>query len=268
MARQLTIITPENIPLALEPAGLATRFGALLIDLFLQGCALAAVIILWLALSAAGLSLKAVTGGQDEAANNLLSAIAILVGSLVLSGYFIVFEHLWNGQTPGKRAFNLRVVRDNGAPVDFGAVAARNFVRIADMLPISYAVGALTIFFHPTYKRLGDVVAGTVVIKERAGTNLPTFHWGQVKENAPDTGPLPPGALNPQDVLSRQELTLLRQFAARRWQMTSDDSERLAYRLMAPLVSRLNITFTPGTAPRYADLISTLVATADRTEPE
>jgi hypothetical protein len=134
------------------------------------------------------------------------------------------------------------------------------------MLPVSYAVGAMTMFFHPTYKRLGDIVAGTLVIKEHNVIYLPTFSRKMGKSAEKQGGNLPDGVLNPYYVLKPEELALLRQFASRRWQMTSDDSERLAYRLVAPLVPRLNITFLPGVPPRYADLASTLVLVADEQE--
>ena len=78
-----------------------------------------------------------------------------------------LFETIWNGQTPGKRAFGLRVVRDGGYPITFYASAIRNLIRIADFLPFGFAAGALTIFLQSEYKRLGDLVAGTIVIKER-----------------------------------------------------------------------------------------------------
>jgi hypothetical protein len=79
---------------------------------------------------------------------------------------------------------------------------------------------------------------------------------------------LPETAKEPFDVLTEDELELLRRFSARRWEMLPDDAERLAYRLVVPLVPRLNITFLPNVAPRYADLASVIVGTADLTAAE
>ena len=206
--------------------------------------------------------------GKGSPLGYLVIGVLIAFAFSFFSGYFIFFENIWNGQTPGKRMFHLRVIRSGGYPVDFASVATRNLVRLADFLPVSYAVGAVTMFFNPNYQRLGDLVAGTVVIKEQAGTNLPTFGKKRTVTGALADATLPAGTYEPLTVLTADEIDLLRQFATRRWQMSSDDSERLAYRLVAPLVPRLNIVFLPGADPHYADLASAIVAVADKREAE
>jgi hypothetical protein len=142
-------------------------------------------------------------------------------------------------------------------------VATRNLVRIADFIPL-YGIGGLAVFFHPQYKRLGDLAAGTLVIKERGGVG--SLGSSPAATAAAGTVSLPPGVHNPLDVLTADEMALLRRFAVRRWEMNPDDSERLAYRLTVPLVPRLNLRFVPGAVPRYADLVSVLVAAADARE--
>jgi hypothetical protein len=92
-----------------------------------------------------------------------------------------------------------------------------------------------------------------------------------VLENAsrvPPGAQVPLGVRNPYDALTPEELELLRRFMVRRWTMTNDDAERLAYRIVVPLIPRLGITFVPGAAPRYADLAVLLVAAADAREYE
>lgn len=260
MARQVTIITPENIALTLEEAGLATRFGALLVDMLIQlATTLVGLIVFGIVVASLG------RGGLD-AAGNLIAAIAIIAGFLIWFGYFIFFEAIWNGQTPGKRVFGLRVVRDGGYPVDFFGAATRNLIRIADFLPVGYVAGGLTVFFHPQYKRLGDLVAGTLVIKERIVDPRTAFRTGPVGPAA--VSRLPETVRSPFETLTADELSLLRRFALRRWEMTPDDAERVAYRIIVPLIARLNLTFVPGAAPRYADLASALVEAADRREAE
>jgi len=240
----------------LEPAGIGTRFGALLLDiLFMLGTLLVLTIIgalLTLLFSWTGLG-------------NIALALFTIASFLVLFGYFLLFETIWNGQTPGKRVFGLRVVRDGGYPINFYAAAVRNFVRLADFLPFGFAAGALTVFVQPEYKRLGDIVAGTIVIKERPSDPAAAFRTGPVGAIA---GPLPATIKNPFDVLSPEELALLRRFAQRRFEMTPDDAERMAYRLIVPLIGRLNITFAANAAPRYADLATALVRAADQREED
>lgn len=102
---------------------------------------------------------------------NTLSGLyaTLLVGFvfLIFFGYFIFFELIWDGQTPGKRLFGLKVRRNGGRPVDFLASMVRNLVRIVDLMPAFYLLGFFFCFCHPQGKRLGDLAAGTVVIKER-----------------------------------------------------------------------------------------------------
>jgi uncharacterized RDD family membrane protein YckC len=235
----------------MELAGLGTRFGALFLDLL-------ALIFLLLV----GSLLIAFLVPDDS----FKTAFMLIYGFVVWFGYFILFESLWNGQTPGKRAFHLRVIRDGGYPVNFFAVAARNLIRLADFMPLLYVAGSFSVFLSPRYQRLGDMVAGTLVIKEEA---VPVL--AMVLENAAKVPPgaqVPLGVRNPYDALSPEELELLRRFMVRRWTMTTDDAERLAYRIVVPLIPRLGITFVPGAAPRYADLATLLVAAADAREYE
>lgn len=262
MPRQMTVVTPENIPITLELAGLGARFGALLIDLLVQ--ALTAMILF----TVAGI-LVAVLGTSSALAGAaaFVWALVTIAGFLILFGYFILFEAIWNGQTPGKRMFGLRVVRDGGYPINIFAVATRNLIRIADFLPVSYGVGALSVFFHPQYKRLGDLAAGTVVVKERESRSLGAVEQdGAQSVGIASSATLPETMRHPADVLTPDEIALLRRFARRRWEMTSDDSERFAYRLIVPMITRLNLVFVPGVAPRYADLASVLVAAVDARE--
>jgi uncharacterized RDD family membrane protein YckC len=255
LARQLEVVTPENVPITFEMAGIGSRFGAMLVDLLIQ-------VVVYIAGLIGGVILAQFF--EFFQAGNVVLALMIIGGFLLVFGYFIFFETLWNGQTPGKRAFHLRVIRDGGYPITFAAAATRNLVRIADFLPVSYAAGALSTFFHPQYKRLGDMAAGTVVVKERElgnvwqlGIRAPKSVGGQGTPKLPET------VNDPVQVLDPQEIAVLRRFALRRWEMTADDAERVAYRLIVPMVGRLNLTFLPGVAPRYADLVTVMVADID-----
>jgi len=259
VAREITVVTPENIPITLELAGLGTRFGALMIDLLIQITTVVVGLILFGILS----FVTSVAG-----LTSLWIALAIIAAFLLFVGYFILFETIWNGQTPGKRMFRLRVVRDGGYPINVFASATRNLIRIADFLPASYTAGALAVFFSPQYKRLGDMVAGTLVIKEKDANALAFMPTKRGRNQTMVQGRLPDDVRHPSDTLTAEEIALLRRFALRRWEMTPDDSERLAYRLVVPLIPRLGLTFVPGVAPRYADLVTVLSAATDAREAE
>ena len=154
--QRLLVETPEHVTLDLEIAGIGSRALAALIDmLILVASALSTVILL------------SMVAGLGEALGSLGGAVILLLGFVVWNGYFILFEGLRQGQTPGKRFVGIRVVRDTGNAVGLGAAVARNLLRIADFLPPPYLIGALLVAFHPRGKRLGDIVAGTVVARDR-----------------------------------------------------------------------------------------------------
>lgn len=162
--------TPEIVDLAYDVAGLGSRCLAALIDSLL------------LLLIEAGLGLALfLIGGQlvgDDAESLLLAAWALL-SSAALWGYYLAFELAWAGQTPGKRALGLRTVREGGRPLSAAASAVRNLVRIIDFLPFGYGLGALTMFADRRTRRLGDLAAGTLVVREAAGVSLDSLADGE-----------------------------------------------------------------------------------------
>ena len=97
-----------------------------------------------------------------------VQALVILVWFTLFYGYFALFEALWNGQTPGKRAIGLRVITLSGRPITVIDAILRNLVRIVDQIPGIYAVGIVVVFLSPKNQRLGDLAAGTVVVHEQA----------------------------------------------------------------------------------------------------
>ncbi|HEX2953203.1 MAG TPA: RDD family protein [Bacillota bacterium] len=156
--------TPENVRIVYNVAGLGTRFFALFIDSIIQNTV---VFLFTLALNKFnGFSL--INLPKDiNIFKGLYFGVLIAVLFLVYFGYFIFFEFFWDGQTPGKKIFGLKVRRNEGRPLDFLSVLIRNIIRLIDMLPFCYIVGFIFAFFNPSWKRLGDFAAGTIVIKER-----------------------------------------------------------------------------------------------------
>jgi uncharacterized membrane protein SpoIIM required for sporulation/uncharacterized RDD family membrane protein YckC len=156
--QHLEVETPEHVVLDLEIAGIGSRALAALVDmLILVGGVLAAVIALGL------------LGGFGLTLGRWGSALLLLGGFAVWTGYFIFFEAIRRGQTPGKRMVGIRVLMDTGHAVTPGAAAVRNLLRLADFMPPPYLIGLLLVAFHPRGKRLGDLVAGTVVARDRPG---------------------------------------------------------------------------------------------------
>jgi uncharacterized RDD family membrane protein YckC len=158
-APQLTFETPERVALTLEVAGLGGRALAYLADL----------LVLFLAWVTA-LLLYSVGGDLLSRAQQLSAAAqvaAVVLFFLTGWGYDVLWETLWRGQTPGKRLLGVRVVRKDGSPVGFVESVVRNAARALEV-PFLYAPGVLSVALTPWHQRLGDLLAGTLVVKDRA----------------------------------------------------------------------------------------------------
>lgn len=152
------IETPEGLDLLIRPAGLVVRALAFGIDLALRGVILVCLFLMGSLVEHLGLG------------------FSFLMLFLVNWWYMVLFEVLAQGRSPGKRALGLRVITDRGTPVGWSASLLRNLLRFVDMLPLGYAAGALTSLLHPSFKRLGDMAAGTLVIHDptpAAAASLP-----------------------------------------------------------------------------------------------
>lgn len=201
------IITPEAVALNIETAGLGSRMIAGIIDTAIQLAVL----------TGAGLALiiAAVSGVGTEPA-----IIAFIVlAFLVFFGYYPLFEGMWDGRTPGKRAQRLRVVQKDGHPATMPQILVRNLVRIVDFLPGAYSVGALTMIFTRT-RRLGDLAAGTVVVRETKAP-VPT----------PLTMQSPPLISLDTSRLTEQEYGIVRSFLERRDRLDRNARSQLARQL-------------------------------------
>ena len=161
---QPRLVTPEAVVLSFETAGLGSRVPAMLIDLAIQGG------VLFLG-SVALVLLTANTSG--DTANVAATVVLLLLFTGVLLGYPIAFETLWRGRTPGKAALGLRVVTTEGAPVRFRHAAVRSFLGLIDLWATTGAVAVLSILLTRDNQRLGDLAAGTLVLRERSGAGRP-----------------------------------------------------------------------------------------------
>ena len=166
---QLTIDTPEQVELHFPVASVGSRLLAVLADSVLQGVSALLLALLVFAIFAAAPSLQhgaAHAFRVGGSAQNWFFAGVILVQFLLVWGYFSLFEAFWNGQTPGKRLLRIRVIGDSGRPVTFWEALARNLLRVIDILPTLYLVGLVTMLCNRQSKRLGDLLAGTLVVHE------------------------------------------------------------------------------------------------------
>lgn len=157
----LTVETPENIELKLPLAGFGPRLLALVVDMLIQS-ALAVVLIALLLAVMAGMA----GFGDMESGMFLFMLVAIIAVLMITLGYYVMFEWLWNGQTPGKRITGIRVVKRGALPLTFVDVLLRNLLRLIDNLPSNYLIGLISFFASANQQRLGDLVADTVVIRE------------------------------------------------------------------------------------------------------
>ena len=190
--------TPEGILLQLKLAGPVARGCAWAID-----AAIKAVIYIAIAIFSAFL------GGVGVA--------LMLIGFFLLEWFFPVIFEISSGATPGKKAMGLVVVHDNGTPISLSASLIRNLLRVADFLPLLYGIGLLSILANRNFQRLGDMVAGTLVIyRERDKTDI------AIPNVAAKPPPIP---------LSVEELRNLIAFAERSAQLSEERRIELANQL-------------------------------------
>jgi uncharacterized RDD family membrane protein YckC len=150
------IDTPENLTLEAETAGIGSRCIAAIIDYLII---LVIIIVLYFFLVNTILTVD-----QPQ----WVISVLVLAVFILYAFYHLIFEILWNGQTPGKRIFGLRVVQTTGMPLTVSGAVVRNFVRMFDFLPGFYGVGLLTAFFNHHNQRCGDLAARTIVIYEKS----------------------------------------------------------------------------------------------------
>lgn len=227
MDRRVDIRTPESIAFTYELAGLGSRFLALVLDLLIQiGVLLALWFGLVMAVARAG-PVKHPPPGIEKFAGAIAIALVVLVVFLVFFGYFIVFETFWNGQTPGKRALGIRVVRDGGYPLDFGAALIRNLIRVGEMTLGFYALSAVSMLVSPENKRLGDIAAGTIVVRD-ARLEMPVRLTQEAEPRYEATR-----------YLSGEERALVRRFLDRRATLPTQNRSELAAQLAGRVRERV-----------------------------
>ncbi|MGH1346267.1 MAG: RDD family protein [Nannocystales bacterium] len=149
--------TPEHVTFRVHVAGPSRRAVAYGVDLMIRGVVLIV------------LALVAEMAGETVDFENASVGVLLVVMFSLEWGYYILFESLWSGQTPGKRMLSLRTVKESGVPLTFLDAVLRNLLRGADWLPAFNVVGLVVMSVDGRFRRLGDMVAGTMVVQEAKG---------------------------------------------------------------------------------------------------
>jgi uncharacterized RDD family membrane protein YckC len=233
-----SIDTPELVALEFPLAGIGSRFIAILIDYALQFVAFVVFILVAL------LFLPSLQRFEAASAKWVI-AIFVLIPFLLQWGYFSLFEGLWHGQTPGKRVAKIRVIQQSGRAITIFESLARNFVRAIDFLPTFYVVGTISIFVTSRSQRLGDLVAGTLVVHEGQTRDSSTQGNTRLFTQAAVQAPAVLRATTiPADALGRlgvADLQAIEAFLERRLDMTLDVRQSLAARLAASTAARIHL---------------------------
>ncbi len=237
----LIIETPERVPLHFALASIGNRFLACAIDHAFQ---FMTVILMIIAFAFVGDYSR--WGDRLSSSPNWVQAVLILVVFLIMTGYFAVFEWIWNGQTPGKRLLKLRVIREDGRPIGFWEATVRNLLRSFDMMPAPfYSIGLISVFVTTRDQRVGDMVAGTVVVREREA-EAPAF--AKVFA-APISDPALRRSFNPVEFtanlgsLTDPEIEVVETFLRRRWDLTDLARQWMAWRVALPIMYKLRPSY-------------------------
>jgi len=217
---RVRISTPEGVDVELTLAGIGSRFIAAILDLIVQGSVILAAAIVF-----------GVSGGSGS---SIGVALFTIVFFLVFFAYDVLFEVRSRGRTLGKRWTGLRVVRTGGRPVTLIPSCVRNVMRLVDILPALYALGMLSIFVTARNQRLGDLAAGTMIVRERPG--------GLRAHSTATELPVGGSSGNGWDVsaVSARDVGTVRQFLVRRHDLEAGARAELAAELerrLRPLVA-------------------------------
>jgi uncharacterized RDD family membrane protein YckC len=230
---RIEIVTPENIAFQYRVAGPFRRLPAYLIDVMLR------TVVIFVAAFVISL------------ATGLLGQFGLGVGMLMV-GWFVLdwfygglFEAYWNGQTPGKRLMRIRVVSDEGQPINGVQAVLRNFLRSVDAMPVAlvvptYLLGLLSVSMNNRFQRLGDLAAGTMVIVEE-----PQRHYGVARVSEPEAIRLA-ADLPANLAISRSLARALSSYVQRRQAFPWRRRAEIAMHVAEPM--RIKLELPPGTS--------------------
>ena len=235
MEHELTILSPEKTILSYRLAGVGARAGAQFID----------ALVVFAIIFAASLGLGLLSSVLPGLLNGLIMAVLQVGIFLTLFLYFILLEGLWNGCTVGKKVLGLRVRMADGTPITFFAAISRNLLRPGDFIPFFYFAGLMAMVCNPRSQRLGDLVAGTVVVYEKrpnegyapaphaAGTHYFESYVGELRG------------------MTNEEYLALRRFCDRFLELPPAIQERMIQDIWMPIAKRRQVPEADNVHPIY-----------------
>jgi uncharacterized RDD family membrane protein YckC len=256
---QLSIDTPELVAIEMPLAGIGSRFIALLVDYLICGAGLLFMLLVFAVILPGILAFSKISA-------QWATAFIILLVFLLQWGYFTLFEAFWNGRTPGKRVARIRVIQRSGRAIGLFESMARNLVRYVDQIPFFYAVGVIVMFSTKQHQRLGDLAAGTLVVRDReeeapqwgeSGARTFTAQSFAVSAPAPEPHFAVTLPVNGIAKLSTADLEVLEGFLSRRLDMSLETRWALAQRIASALQAKSGLE-----APRGASIETFLEAAA------
>ena len=251
----LRIDTPENVAFGYTVAGIGSRFLAALVD---------TTLIVLLELMVVGASAYAFNAAKlMDSLGAWASAIFGLIAFLLFWGYYIFFEIIWNGQSPGKRWAGLRVIRTDGTPVTLAESIIRNLVRFIDFLPFGYGIGVIAMFVNDQARRLGDLAAGSLVVHDGGEISVQAIA-SRSRVVIPIDLPLLEADL-PLERLEQQDIQLLEDFLSRRSELVNAQS--LAIQILQRLYTRMGQEPPENTDRPVGQLLAILAWVRNRSYP-
>jgi uncharacterized RDD family membrane protein YckC len=278
---QISIETPEQVALVLPIASIGSRLLALFLDTMVQfGTIMVLVVCLVLLIVAVPSIGHRHTPRQSAHAHGSALwgiAIVLFLQFVLLWGYFTLFEAFWNGQTPGKHWAKIRVVKDSGRRVTLFESMTRNLLRAIDLLPGMYLVGGVSMLCNKSSQRLGDLVAGTLVVHTGkpleqgmfASASLGLFPAAQATQFAQERSPNLPGSVQlPADAVARlsgEDLRMIDHFFERLLDFDLPVRASMAERLAAHIGLKSQCPIPPGVTPEnYLEAIAQAVRNRGR----
>ncbi|MCP5098637.1 MAG: RDD family protein [Chloroflexi bacterium] len=249
----LNIDTPENVAFDYEIVGIGSRFLAALIDTLIIAIIQAFVYLVILAILGFDLDITSPNF-------SLIIGLLTFLSFLMLWGYYIFFEIAWNGRTPGKKAVGLRTIRQDGTPITVTESIIRNLIRFIDFIPMGYGVGVITMFIDSKSRRLGDLAAGTIVVRDLEEVTLESLKPATRRpQQLRAPGPAETTARTyPIHLLDESDIRMAESFLNRHLELRN--SKQLAYKISQRLMRKMGLDSTQAVfASDSIHVIATIV---------